>query len=340
MEKPITNDQHITDFVEGCSLLVVIVSYQTGELVINTLKSLIVELSEHPLMRVIVVDNTCGKDAEIIEKAIKDNDWQDWVKIQISPHNGGFSFGNNLAIRNALKTTDSARYIWILNPDTEIYQGAGSALVKFLQENKKVGITGSCLFHGDGTEWGEAFRFPTILSEIEHALQFGPFSRLLKNYTIAKKMGDQPCQVDWVSGASMMIRRDILDAENLFDEDYFLYYEETDFCLNAFLKGWNTWYVPSSKVMHISGQSTGATGTGYLSKRLPQYMFDSRNHYFTKNHGFLYATIADIAKIGSLICNKVIRLFRGKPNKHHPYLLRDSILNFTLIKYIIRVIKK
>jgi N-acetylglucosaminyl-diphospho-decaprenol L-rhamnosyltransferase len=339
MNKPNANDQEITDFIEGSSSLVVIVSYKTGKLVIDTLNSLITEISEQPQMRVMIVDNTCGIDAKIIEKAIKDNNWQDWAKILVSPRNGGFSFGNNLAIRNALKTKNSPDYIWLLNPDTVVYPGATSSLVNFLDKNKEVGIAGSCLINDDDTEWKFAFRFPTMLSELESAIQFGPVSRLFKNYVVAKKMGDEACQVDWLPGASMMIRRDVFDTAGLFDEDYFLYYEETDFCLKALSAGWTSWYVPSGKVKHISGQSTGVTGDSGLSKRLPEYMFDSRNRYFTKNHGFLYATIADIAQILGLVCNKVIRFIRRKPNEHNPYLLRDSIHNFTIFKYLRRVIK-
>jgi N-acetylglucosaminyl-diphospho-decaprenol L-rhamnosyltransferase len=340
MNSPINNDQEITAFIEGCSVLVVIVSYRTGELVIDTLKSLTVELSEQPQMRVVVVDNTCGSDSKIIETAINDNKWQNWVKVKVSPKNGGFSYGNNLAIGPALKAKSSPDYIWLLNPDTQISPGAGLSLFNFLDKNEKVGIAGSCLINHDGAEWGVAFRFPTIISEIEQALQFGPFSRLVKNYVVAQKMGNDPCQVGWLPGASMMIRSKVFNKTGLFDEDYFLYYEETDFCLNAKSKGWTSWYIPSSKVMHIAGQSTGATGENATSKRLPQYMFDSRCHYFTKNHGFLYAIVADIARVCGLLCNKVINVFRGKPNTHNPKLLRDSILNFSIFKYLRRVFKK
>lgn len=336
MNNSVTNDLQIIDFIEGSSVLVVIVSYKTGELVIDTLKSLVPELSTQPKMRAIVVDNTCGKDAEITQRAINENGWKTWVKIQKSPKNGGFSFGNNLAIRCALKTKVTPKYIWLLNPDTQIYPEAGTSLIEFLNENKSVGIVGSSLFHADGTEWSEAFRFPSILSEIENSINLGPVSRLLEKHTVAYKMGNHPCQVGWVSGASLMIRTEVFNATNIFDEEYFLYYEETDFCLSALKKGWPTWYVPSSKVMHISGQSTGVTGVAGSPKRLPQYMFDSRSRYFRKNHGILYATVADAARVMGLICYKIIRLVRGRPNEHHQYLLLDTLRNSTLIRYLRR----
>lgn len=334
MNKPIENDIDITEFIEGSSILVVIISYRTGELVIDTLKSLTSELTEHPQMRVVVVDNTCGEDTPVIESAISENNWESWVKVKVSPSNGGFSYGNNLAIRAALNAKESPDYVWLLNPDTQIYPGAGTSLAQFLDDHSDVGIAGSCLINDDGTEWGIAFQFPTIFSEMENALQFGPFSRLVKKHIVAQKMGSEPCQVGWLSGASMMIRFDVFTTAGLFDEDYFLYYEETDFCLNAKLSGWSSWYVPSSKVMHISGQSTGATGAGRLSRRLPKYMFESRSHYFSKNHGFLYATVTDLAKIAGLAFNKIIKFVQRKPAEHHPHILRDTLINFTPIKYV------
>lgn len=337
MNTTIVSSDDVTEFIEGSSVLVVIVSYKSGELVKDTVDSLAVELEEQPGLRVVIVDNTCGDDAKVLEQASNERNWKNWVKIVTSSRNGGFSYGNNLAIRPALKADNPPEYIWLLNPDTQVRPGASSALVSFLEGNKEVGIAGSCLINEDGNEWRYAFRFPSIVSDIEQALQFGPFTRLVKNRVVAQEMGETPSKVDWLPGASMMIRLEVFKSAGIFDEDYFLYYEETDFCLNAMLAGWSSWYVPSSKVLHIAGQSTGATGTSGIAKRLPEYMFDSRCHYFTKNHGYLYATIADIAKICALVCNKVIKLLLREPNKHRPYLLRDSLKNFTVIKYFKRL---
>jgi len=336
ISEPITQAQQVTNFINGCSLLVVIVSFRTDKLVIETLKSLVFELSKQPSMRVTVVDNTCGEDAKSILAAIREASWEDWVMVLVSSRNGGFSYGNNLAIRHALKAKSKPQYVWLLNPDTQVCPGASGALVDFFQKHNDVGITGSCLLNQDATEEGIAFRFPTILGEVAHTLSFGPITKLLKKHVVANKMeGDQPHKVDWVSGASMMIRIDVFEESHLFDENYFLYYEETDFCYNALLAGWSSWYIPTSKVIHIGGQSTGITCIDGLSKRLPQYMFDSRSRYFVKNHGLIYATVADLARIIGLVCHNIIQIFRTKQNNHRTYLLRDSIRNFIIFKSFI-----
>ena len=158
MVKSIVGDNEITEFIEGSSVLVVIVSYKTGELIINTLNSLLLELSKQPLMRIIIVDNTCGSDFEQIVSANLDELLIERLRVIISKHNGGFAYGNNLAIRPSLLAQQPPEFIWLLNPDTEVYPGAGAALVNFLNKNDTVGIAGSCLINHDGNEWGIAFR--------------------------------------------------------------------------------------------------------------------------------------------------------------------------------------
>ena len=154
MDITVSSEAEIAEFIEGSSVLVVIVSYKSGELVVNAIESLKSELVNLPNMKVVVVDNTSGNDKPVIESAINTNNWQSWVTVVASPSNGGFSFGNNIAIRPALSADQPPEYIWLLNPDTQIYPEAGLELVKFLNNNTNVGIAGSCLFNDDGNEWG------------------------------------------------------------------------------------------------------------------------------------------------------------------------------------------
>ena len=106
-------------------------------------------------------------------------------------------------------------------------------------------------------------------------------------------MSQVPQSIDWVPGASMMIRRTVVDSIGGFDENYFLYFEETDFCFRAKKAGFSTWYVPQSRVMHIAGQSTKLTERNAAPKRLPAYWFESRRRYFAAAHGIRYAMATD-----------------------------------------------
>lgn len=322
-----------TEFANGREVLVVIVSYRTSELVVNGLAALAVEAKSRPSLGVVVVDNTCGDDAVGIRVAIAENGWSDWVMVAVAERNGGYAYGNNLAIRAALAAASPPEYYWLLNPDAEARPGAAQALIDFFQRDPKIGMAGSALLDPDGSVWGIAFRFPTLWSELERGAAFGPLSRLLQRHLVARKMGGQPEQVDWLAGASMMVRRRVFESIGLLDEEYFLYYEETDFCLQAHKAGWACWYVPESKVMHIAGGSTGVTSREGAPKRQPQYVFDSRRRYFVKNHGWLYAVAADSLLCVGLAASRLRRWLQRLPHNSPPYLLRDSIRNHSLIKH-------
>jgi GT2 family glycosyltransferase len=137
--------------------------------------------------------------------------------------------------------------------------------------------------------------------------------------------------MDWLPGASLLIRREVFETIELMDEGYFLYYEETDFCLQAARYGWECWYVPSSHVMHLAGQSTGVTTPTDQPKRLPQYWFNSRRRYFVKNHGRLYAAIADTVWFLGFVSWRGRRLIQRKPDTDPPCLLQDFVRNSAVL---------
>ena len=191
-----------------------------------------------------------------------------------------------------------------------------------MDRHPHVGIAGSRLEELDGTPQRSAFRFHSPLSELEGSLKLGLVSRLLGGWVVAPPAIDQAFETDWVSGASMIIRREVFRDVGLLDEGYFTYFDDIDFCFNARKAGWPTWYVPASHVVHLVGQSTGVSGKG--SNRLPSYLFEARRRYYLKNHGRLYAAMADAGLIigGSLWR---LRVLLGKPDSTTPCFLRDFI---------------
>jgi hypothetical protein len=319
----------------NCSvrLLVVIVNYRTPDLTIASLRSLVGEVRSLPAIRVVVVDNNSGDSSvEKISTAIETEGWSAWASLLPSQHNGGYAFGNNLAIRPALDSPDPPPYFLLLNPDTLVRPKAIQLLVDFMEQHPQVGLAGSSFEGSDGVPWPIAFRFPSMLSELEAGLRLGIISKLLSKWVVARTMPqDKPSQIDWVPGASLIVRREVFEAIGLMDEAYFLYYEETDFCLQAWRAGWPCWYVPQSRVMHIAGQSTGVTCSG-PPKRLPQYWFDSRRRYFIKNHGLLYAALADTVWFLGFALWRLRRLIQRKPDGDPPKMLNDFLLNSVFFK--------
>jgi GT2 family glycosyltransferase len=305
-------------------LLVVIVNYKTADLTVDCLQSLAPEIGTVPGTHVIVTDNASGDGSvEKIQTCIDQHKW-DWAKLLPLPKNGGFAYGNNQAIEPALKN-DPPQYVYLLNPDTVVLPDALKELVKFMDAHPEVGIAGGRAINMDGTVRNSMFRFHTALSELEGSIRLGFISKLLKKHVVASPPPDEPAPADWVSGASMIIRREVFERIGLLDDRYFMYYEETDFCLRAKRRGWPCWYVPSSKIIHLVGQSSGVTGVKRTTKRRPRYWFESRHRYFREHYGVVNTVIADMFWAGGYAVSSVLQKLRGKPRTDPPWLLWDFI---------------
>jgi GT2 family glycosyltransferase len=277
----------------GSPILIVIVNYRTSDLAVECLRSLEAEAGDPSIARVAVVDNRSDDgSAERLRAAIVRHGWSRWAEVIASERNGGFAAGNNLAIRAELSRlpAEQAGFILLLNPDTVVRPGALRELLAFMKEHPEAGIAGSRIEDARGRPQGSARRFPSPLGELESAARLGPLSRLLRRHTVPMKESPQPMRCDWVSGAAMMIRRDVFSKIGLLDEGYFLYFEELDFCHRAARAGWQVWFVPGSRVVHHEGASTGIRNR---KRRRPGYWYESRRRFFIKLHGPLRWLLAD-----------------------------------------------
>ncbi|HEX6245804.1 MAG TPA: glycosyltransferase family 2 protein [Polyangiales bacterium] len=313
--------------MDPCDVLVVIVNYRSAALTLRALASLETERAQPELrLRAVVVENDSG-DAEQLAQGIRER-FSDFAELVISPVNGGFGAGNNLGIRTAVERGYAFDYVQLLNPDTEARPGALTALARFLNEHPRAGLASGSFEHQDGTPWTIAFRFPSAAGEFEAGAQLGLVSRLLKRRAVPREMGSEPAQIDWCAGASLMLRREVLEQVGGFDEAFFLYYEEVDLCRRIRAAGWECWYVPESRVMHVRGQSTGVTALDQKPRRLPGYWFESRRRYFVKHHGAGYTALADLASLLGHGLGTLKQRLRGQPGT--PYLLRDLLAHSVL----------
>lgn len=274
------------------STWIVIVNYRTAGLVIECLRSLSEQISDFKNIRVTVVDNNSGDGSVVmLAAAIEREGWSAWAAVMPLDRNGGFAFGNNASIRIALASTDSVDYVMLLNPDTVALPGAIKALVDFMDAHPHAGIAGSQLENTDGSVECSAHTFPSPLSELNGAARLGVLSHLLHLYVAATPSQALAHPCDWVSGASMIIRRKVIEDIGLMDEKYFLYFEEVDFCRRARQAGWQCWYVPDSQVIHLEGASTGIRTT---AKRRAVFWYDSRRRFFVKHYGITGLIAADL----------------------------------------------
>ncbi|CAN5904414.1 glycosyltransferase family 2 protein [soil metagenome] len=307
-------------------VLVVIVNYRTADLAIDCLRSLEAEVAENPGTRVVLVDNASGDGStDRLSAAVAEQGWGPWASILSAAHNGGFAAGNNLAIRPALEGPSPPRFVLLLNPDTLVRPGALRALIDFMDSHPAIGLAGSRLEDPDGTPQRSAFRFPTVLGELEGGLRLGLVSRLLKRWVVAPPVPESKGPVDWVAGASLIVRREAFETIGLLDEGYFMYFEEVDFCLRARRAGWPCWYVPESRVVHLVGQSSGVTASQHARRRLPDYWFRSRRRFFLAHYGLARTALADLAWASGYALYRVRRVLQRKPDRDPEYLFWDFL---------------
>lgn len=305
---------------------VVIVNYRTGPLVIDTLVSLEPEARLHPGLRAIVVDNASPDESlALIQTAVAQRGWTAWVTVHATGRNAGFGAGNNAGARAGTQSRGQpADLVWFLNPDTLVQPGCVAQIIDFMAANPHVGVLGTRLLDADRTvtDWS-AHREPSPLGELEWAANFGPVSRLLSRSAMNYPPPDAPSACDWVSGASMVVRRETLQAVDGFDEGFFLYFEEVDLCRRAREAGWQVWFHPVPAVVHLEGQSTGITET---RRRRPAFWYQSRRRYFTKHRGVAGLILADACWATGRCVHLLKRTLRPGGLNRNPLKLTSDLL--------------
>ena len=273
-------------------VFVIIVNFRTGQLTVQCLASLAADVSSLGSGGVIVVDN-CSQDDSVsqISTAIRENGWGTWAELLPMPRNGGFAYGNNAAIARARQLDPDLAAVVLLNPDAVVRPGGLARLMEQLNSQPRAGIAGAAIEGPGGELVVSAHVMPSPLGELEASAGFAPLTRLLSRHVVSPPPSGVSRECDWVSGACMAIRREVLDAIGPFDEGFFLYYEEVDFCRRARRAGWSCWLVADARVMHLEGAATGIKDGG---RRLPPYWFASRRRFFVKAYGIGGLVLADL----------------------------------------------
>jgi hypothetical protein len=290
--------------------------------------------------KVFIVDNNSPDNSiSVLETFLSKHELTDVVSLIASQNNDGFSAGNNTALKASIdKYKTKPLYVWLLNPDTSLIDQSLTALVDFMDDNPQAGILGSRLESEDGVVQCSSFRYHTVISELLSSLRLGFLDNLLEKYLVSPKANISSKQkLDWVAGASMFVRYKVFEDAGMMDEKYFLYFEETDFCLQAKRAGWECWYVPESRVVHYVGQSTGIVSGDVQRRRRPKYWFQSRQHYFIKNHGILYTMLADLAWGLGFSLLKLRYLIQGRKGTDPEYMLRDFWRNSIFLSWLDRI---
>jgi N-acetylglucosaminyl-diphospho-decaprenol L-rhamnosyltransferase len=173
----------------------------------------------------------------------------------IEQENVGMGGGNNTGMRLA-----SGRYFLLLNSDAWVLVDAVERLVQFAYEHPEAAIVGPRLLNPDGSLQRSARAFPTswrLATEYLFLRKLAPRSRALNTFYEGGFDHDEVRKVDWLFGACLLVRRDAADEVGLFDEDFFMFSEETDWCYRFHQAGWSVYFYPGAEVVHVGGASHG-----------------------------------------------------------------------------------
>ncbi len=239
-------------------LAVVIVTWNVRDLVLNALDSLFADLALCSMSSEVYVVDSASSDGTV--SAIAEAFPQ--VKLIANAQNLGFGAANNLALKQIGFGRDSAlelpKAAYLLNPDTITHLGATQALYDGLFADTHTGLVGAALTYGDGSFQHSAFAFPGLR---QLWVEFFPTpGRLFESqfngrYPHENYAGQYRFPVDFVLGATMMLRREVVQQTGMFDEQFFMYCEEIDWAWRIHRAGWNVYCVPSAHVTHLGGQS-------------------------------------------------------------------------------------
>ena len=203
-----------------------------------------------------------GTEAEVI---VCDNNSEDgspemvarefpWVRLLAQRANLGFTGGQNLMIEGR-----RAPHALLLNSDTVVHPGALEGLTAYLEANPEVGIVGPKLLNPDGSLQPSCRRFPNPLAALFRNTPLGrlfPNNRFTRDYLMKDFQHDRPMEVDWVSGAALLARRELIEKVGILDPEYFMYCEDVDWCWRAWKAGYKVTYLPSSVITHAIGRSS------------------------------------------------------------------------------------
>ena len=267
-------------------LSIIIVSYNTKHVIGEGLQPIQQNADAVISYEVIIVDNQ-SSDGSV--EYLKEN-FKMFTTIA-NKENAGFSRANNIGVKKA-----TGRYVLFLNPDTVIQKDTLGIMVEFMDRHKDVGAATCKIELYDGTIDDASHRgFPTPLNALFHFSGIAglfPNSTFFNGYHLGWQDLDKVHEIDALAGAFMIVRREAGDAVGWWDEDYFFYGEDIDFCYKLKERGWKIYYVPTVSTLHIKGVSGGlkkhsqsmTTATSETKIRATNWRFDAMKIFYKKHY--------------------------------------------------------
>jgi len=291
------------------SLSIIIPSYNTKKLIINCLSSVFKQDKEKVNFEVIIVDNASTDDSV---KAIKKNFPQ--VKVIVNQENLGYARANNQALKQA-----KGRYILFLNSDTLILDKAIKKSLDFMTNNPQIDILGCQLLNKDRTIQPSGGFFPH-LKQVFYMMFFLDDLPLINNLLVVYQQTNinfwkKKQFLDWVTGAFLMVKKEVAVKIKGFDESFFMYGEEVDFCYRAKKKGFQVCFWPQAKVVHLKGKSSK---NGFQRAVLGEYQ-GLQKFYQKHKPKWMLPVLIILLKIGAVLRVILFGILKRDRNKAKIY---------------------
>ena len=274
--------------IKAADLSILVVSYNTRDLLLRCLRSVYSSLRGLSYELIVVDNASADESADSVAREFPG------VRLIRNSENRGFARANNQAME-----LSRGQYVLLLNSDAELMEKTANEMVSFLDEHPAAAIAGAQLLNPDGTLQGSYAGFPTLWSELMLATKL---SALLPSASCPRHTPPGSFvarEVDWVSGACMMVRRSAIEAVGALDEEYFMYTEETDWCFRMRKTGWRVYHLPEAKAIHWSGKSSDRVPEEKRSR-----LYRSKLLFMKKHRGVLAAEsyrlalyLASVAKL-------------------------------------------
>lgn len=262
-------------------LSIVVVNWNVRELLKQCLRSVLAAKRPSGLATEVIVIDNASSDGSV--EMVRDEFPQ--VRLIANNENLGFTGGNNQGI-----VESQGRDVLLLNPDTEVLGDALAKMVYYMDAHPDVGALGPMLLNPDGSVQSSRRGFPTLATALLESTVFqwelSKDNQILRRYYVLNRPDNEVQEVDWVTGACILMRREAIEEVGLLDEGFFMYSEELDWCSRAKERGWKVIYLPTAKVVHYGGKSSEQV----VPFRHIQFQ-RSKIRYFRKHHGRLSAWI-------------------------------------------------
>ncbi|ANC37247.1 rhamnosyl transferase [Acinetobacter baumannii] len=281
--------------VLGCDVSIIIVNYNTYNLVLQCIESVIKNTKKISYEIIVVDNNSPNREIEKLNEIYPN------VKLVLNTKNSGFGIANNIGNKYA-----NGKFLFLLNSDTIVLDNSIYTLYKFMVENPCVGACGGNLCDINLKPATSFTRFmPSFLSDIDY-LFLNMFSKIIYRNNLYYCYSETPIKINGnISGADLMIVKQVFDELGGFDENFFMYYEETDLLFRLRKRKYQTFIVPESKIIHLEGASETIKET-----RL-NWTYESKEKYYLKNKSKLSLTISNmifyLTVLQRLVLFKVLR---------------------------------